>query len=97
MPPEDPNAAEPGKRRTPCESMHVAYWRRSPPGCEPPAAPVAAGGAIVVVPRLATPAWEEPPLQAAVAMAKPITAEATSGSRRRDDENTTNSAPNAPA
>jgi hypothetical protein len=88
MPPEDPNAAEPGKLKAPCECMHVAYSRRSPPGYEPPVAPVAAGGAIVVVPRLETLAWGEPPPQAAVAMAKPIAADATSGSRRRNDEYT---------
>jgi hypothetical protein len=89
MPPDDPNEAELGKLKTPWERMHVAYSPRSPPEDEPVAAPAAAGGAVVVVvPRLATPAWGEPPPQAAVAMPKPITAEATSGSRRRNDEST---------
>jgi hypothetical protein len=81
MPSDDPNEAEPGKLKTPCERMHLAYSTSSPPEDEPPAVAAVAGVAVVVVLRLATPAVGEPP-QAAVARARPMTPGATSSNRR---------------
>src|SRR5579863_8076287 len=62
--------------------MHVAYSTSGEPAAEPPADLAAAGAAVVVVPRLATPAGEPPP-QAAADRARPITAGATSSNRPR--------------
>jgi hypothetical protein len=82
MPSGDPNDAGSGKFKTPWERMHVAYSTSGPPEAEPPAALAAEGVAVVVVPRLATPAVEPPP-QAAVASARPMTAGAPSHNRRQ--------------
>jgi hypothetical protein len=57
--------------------MHVAYSASGEPAAEPPADLPGEGAAVVVVPRLATPAGEPPP-QAAAASARPMTAGATS-------------------
>jgi hypothetical protein len=76
-----------GKVGTPCARMHVAYSTSGGPEAGPPTSLAPAGAAVVVVPRLATPAGEPPP-QAAAAIARPITAGATTSSPLRNDENT---------
>jgi hypothetical protein len=62
--------------------MHLEYLRGSPLDKGPPLSVAPAGDAVVVVvPSLATPALDEPPPQAAVVRARPMTAGATSSRR----------------
>jgi hypothetical protein len=76
-----------GKFKTPCERIHLAYLRGSPlEDCSPLAA-APTGTAVVVVPVVVVPILATPDLAApphpAVARAMPMTAGATSASRRR--------------
>lgn len=80
---DDPKDAESGKFNTPCERMHVANSTRLSPDDEPPVFAVATRTAVVVVLRPATPAFGEPPPQAAATRARPTTAGITRNTRRR--------------
>jgi hypothetical protein len=76
-----------GKFKTPCDRTHLANSTssrtRSPLEDGPPVVAAPAGTAVVVVASLATPALVEPLPQASAARERPMTAEATSISRRR--------------